>query len=38
VFDTQKDMALAMIGAMIAQWSLSPLHDRQLARTGNEER
>jgi putative membrane protein len=37
VFDTQKDMALAMIGAMIAQWSLSPLHDRQLARSGRKD-
>ncbi|MES2960052.1 MAG: DUF2238 domain-containing protein [Pseudomonadota bacterium] len=30
-WDTQKDMALAWIGAMAAQWLLSRWHDRQLA-------
>jgi putative membrane protein len=37
VFDTQKDMALAMIGAMTAQLSLSAIHDRQLARSGGKD-
>jgi putative membrane protein len=32
VWDTQKDMALALLGAASAQWMLSRLHDRQLAR------
>ena len=31
VFDTQKDMALALLGAIAAQLTLSKLHDRQLA-------
>jgi putative membrane protein len=32
VWDTQKDMALAMIGSMVAQWTLGRVHDRQLER------
>ncbi|MFY9570766.1 MAG: DUF2238 domain-containing protein [Blastocatellia bacterium] len=32
VFDTQKDMAMAFIGALTALVSLSKLHDKQLAR------
>lgn len=35
VWDTQKDMALATIGAAMALWLLSPLHDRQLARVAD---
>ena len=31
VWDTQKDMALAGIGAIVAQLALSRVHDRQLA-------
>ena len=31
-WDTQKDMALAWVGAMLAQWLLARWHDRQLAR------
>lgn len=31
-WDTQKDMAMAWLGAMLAQWSLGRTHDRQLAR------
>lgn len=31
VWDTQKDMALALVGAIIAQLLLAKLHDRQLA-------
>ena len=30
-WDTQKDMAMAWIGAMAAQWLLARWHDRQLA-------
>ena len=30
-WDTQKDMAMAWIGAMLAQWLLARWHDRQLA-------
>jgi putative membrane protein len=30
-WDTQKDMALAWVGAMVAQWLLANRHDRQLA-------
>ncbi len=30
-WDTQKDMAFAWIGAMVAQWLLARWHDRQLA-------
>jgi putative membrane protein len=30
-WDTQKDMALAWVGAMAAQWLLARWHDRQLA-------
>ena len=30
-FDTQSDMLMAWIGAMLAQWSLGRWHDRQLA-------
>ena len=33
-WDTQKDMALALIGAMAAQWLLARRHDRQLAALG----
>ncbi|MGK2858096.1 MAG: DUF2238 domain-containing protein [Thermoanaerobaculia bacterium] len=29
-FDTQKDMALALVGAILAQLTLAKLHDRQL--------
>jgi putative membrane protein len=32
VWDTQWDMFLAAVGALVAQWTLAPLHDRQLAR------
>lgn len=35
VWDTQKDMALAALGATIAQLALGRLHDRQLARVTN---
>ncbi len=35
VWDTQKDMLLATIGAAMALWLLSPLHDRQLARVAD---
>jgi putative membrane protein len=31
-WDTQKDMALAWIGAMVAQWLLAHVHDRALGR------
>lgn len=31
VWDTQKDMALAALGAMLAQLLLGRVHDRQLA-------
>ena len=34
-WDTQKDMALAWIGAMVAQWLLARWHDRQLAALEN---
>jgi hypothetical protein len=34
VWDTQKDMALALIGAITAPLLLGRLHDRQLARLG----
>lgn len=30
VFDTQKDMAMALIGAVVALFTLSKLHDKQL--------
>lgn len=33
-WDTQKDMALAWVGAMVAQWLLARRHDRQLAALG----
>ena len=33
-WDTQKDMAMAWIGAMAAQWLLARWHDRQLAALG----
>jgi len=37
VFDTQKDMAMALLGAIAAQVLLSRYHDRQLSRlTGRE--
>jgi putative membrane protein len=32
VWDTQSDMALALVGAVIALATLGPVHDRQLAR------
>jgi len=32
VFDTQKDMAMALVGAVTALVTLSKLHDKQLAR------
>ncbi len=32
LFDTQKDMFCAWLGAMAAQWLLGSWHDRQLAR------
>jgi len=35
VWDTQKDMALATIGAIVAQLVLGRTHDRQLARMTN---
>jgi putative membrane protein len=31
-WDTQKDMAFAWLGAMVAQWLLARWHDRQLSR------
>jgi putative membrane protein len=34
VWDTQKDMALALVGAILAQLSLARWHDRQLERLG----
>jgi putative membrane protein len=37
VWDTQKDMALALAGALISQVALGRLHDRQLARLGVPE-
>ena len=37
VWDTQKDMALALAGALIAPLVLGPLHDRQLARLAAPE-
>jgi len=33
-WDTQKDMLMAWIGAMLAQWLLASTHDRQLAKLG----
>jgi putative membrane protein len=38
VWDTQWDMLMALIGAITAQLVLSRLHDRQLARLGDEAR
>jgi putative membrane protein len=35
VWDTQKDMALATIGAIVAQLALARVHDRQLSRMTN---
>lgn len=32
-WDTQKDMALALVGAVVAQWLLASWHDRQLVAT-----
>jgi putative membrane protein len=37
VWDTQKDMALALIGAITAPLLLGRIHDRQLARLGGPE-
>jgi putative membrane protein len=34
VWDTQEDMATALIGALMAPWGLGWLHDRQLAARG----
>ena len=34
VWDTQKDMALALVGSLVAQVSLARWHDRQLVRLG----
>jgi putative membrane protein len=34
VWDTQSDMGLALLGAILAVLTLSGLHDRQLARVG----
>lgn len=33
-WDTQSDMAMALVGAVCAQWALGSWHDRQLARIG----
>jgi len=33
-WDTQSDMAMALVGAVCAQWALARWHDRQLARIG----
>ena len=33
-WDTQSDMAMALVGAVCAQWVLGRWHDRQLARIG----
>jgi uncharacterized membrane protein YjdF len=33
VFDTQKDMALALVGAVTALITLSSLHDKQITKT-----
>ena len=33
-WDTQSDMAMALVGAVCAQWALGRWHDRQLARIG----
>jgi len=38
VWDTQWDMCIALIGALLAQLTLGALHDRQLARLGSELR
>ena len=39
VWDTQKDMGLALVGAMLAQLLLGPLHSRQIAAlTGDRSR
>lgn len=37
VFDTQKDMALALVGAITSLLLLSRLHDRQLRRTAGRD-
>jgi putative membrane protein len=34
VWDTQKDMALAIVGSVTAQWLLARPHDRQLRALG----
>ncbi len=36
IFDAQKDMACAWLGAMAAQWLLARPHDRQIAKLGSE--
>jgi putative membrane protein len=38
VWDTQSDMMMALIGAVIALWSLSRLHDGQLERLADRHR
>ncbi len=38
VWDTQKDMALALVGAIAAQLTLAGWHDRQLQRFGRDSR
>lgn len=37
-WDTQSDMAMALVGAVCAQWALGRWHDRQLARIGGSLR
>ena len=37
-WDTQKDMAMAWLGAMLALWLLARLHDRQIDRLTAKER
>ena len=37
-WDTQSDMAMALVGAVCAQWALGGWHDRQLARIGGSLR
>ena len=36
VWDTQSDMAIALLGAIVALVLLGPLHDRQLRELGKE--
>ena len=37
-WDTQSDMAMALVGALCSQWALVSWHDRQLARIGGSLR